>query len=345
MSLKDKLKKLLSEEDTNYSITVTNTTGDVWTTAASSASDLIIKWDDIDWEGNAKTVVPKVTDGSDNGDRGEEDEYSPIVLPYGPKNAPVAFIAARASETDEIRGVPMCGPAGETLRDIYLKKLGLERQQALLMSYVPEHLTTKDGSPRDPTTEDIEYWRPWVIKQLDEYAPQRVVALGRDARRALGDLADEWLPHPLAVRAYGDSGEVSRKLERVRKAMRDGIKKEFMVSICKQLDEKQLVFGVVLEPDVQDAHGDVFPQEVIEDAAHNFMRDSQMLGIMHVDHAGAEIVESFIAPIELVMGGQTVREGSWVMGMHISDGELWSAVKAGTFTGFSVGALGNRTPL
>jgi uracil-DNA glycosylase len=344
MSLKDKLKKLLSEEEAPmFNVTVTNSTGDTWTTEATNASDYIIKWDDIEWEGQSKTII---ADGSDNGPSNDgDDEYSPAVLPFGPKNAPVAFISARASETDEIRGLPMCGPTGETLRDIYLKKLGLERKQALLMAYVPKHLTEEDGSPRDPDDEDIEYWRPWVTKQLDEYAPQRVVALGRDARRALGDLADEWLPHPLAVRAYGDSGEVGRKLERVRKSMKEGIRKQFNVSICKQLEEKQIVYGVVLEPDVEDAHGDIFPQAVIEDAAHNFMRDSQVLGVMHVDHAGAEIVESFIAPTDLIMGGQSVREGSWIMGMHISDGELWQAVKGGAFTGFSVGAIGRRVPL
>ena len=215
------------------------------------------------------------------------------------------------------------------------------------MSLVPLHLRDEEtGHHRDPTSEEVEEWRPWFEKKLAALNPQRVVALGREAKGMLStsNLTHEYLPHPLAVRAYGDSGEVSRKLERIRKTMRDEMHTQLPVKMLKRMDEKQIVTGIVLEPDVEDAHGDIFPADVIEDAAHTFMKNSQLIGVMHTDPAGAQVVESFLAPEELTMGGQVVRKGAWVMSIHVPDTGLWQAIKDGTFTGLSVGAIGKRVP-
>ena len=47
--------------------------------------------------------------------------------------------------------------------------------------------------------------------QLQELNPEMVVALGKQAGEALGELADLIMPHPHAALKHGDKGEVLRK--------------------------------------------------------------------------------------------------------------------------------------
>ena len=135
----------------------------------------------------------------------------------GPKDAVIAFVGASPSKIDCIRKESFCGPAGETLKDLYLKELGIARKDALLLTIVPDLFVDDRGKACEPTEDIIKMYEPWLYQTLKDNNPQYVVALGRVARDALGDLADTWLPHPLAVRLHGDTGEVSRKLRRIRR--------------------------------------------------------------------------------------------------------------------------------
>jgi uracil-DNA glycosylase len=137
----------------------------------------------------------------------------------GPKDAVIAFIGASPSKIDHIRKESFCGPAGETLKDLYLKELGIAREDALLLTVVPDLLVDERGKACEPTEDIIQKYEPWLYQTLKDHNPQYVVALGRIARDALGELADTWLPHPLAVGLHGDTGEVSRKLRRIRRWM------------------------------------------------------------------------------------------------------------------------------
>jgi len=119
------------------------------------------------------------------------------------------------------------------------------------------------------------------------------------------------------------------------------IKKEF--PILKRDDDKQLVTGVVLEPEVEDAHGDVISVEEVEKAAHNFMRESRVIGLQHKEQGPAEVVESFITKEEMNIGGEKVVKGAWVMTVKVHDVDIWKAVKSGEFTGFSIGGTGMRS--
>ena len=51
--------------------------------------------------------------------------------------------------------------------------------------------------------------------------------------------------------------------------------------------------------------------------------------------SGATIVESFIAR----KGDPDFAEGAWVLGVRMTDGELWERVKSGELNGFSVDAV------
>jgi uracil-DNA glycosylase family 4 len=287
-----------------------------------------------------------VKSGDEEGEK--ELDRIPTVPPAGPRDAPVAFVTARASEIDVIRGRPLCGPAGETLRMAYLKGLDLDREHVFLMALVPEFLQDEHDQPRAPTKEEVEEWRPWFTKQLHDFAPKTVVALGTDARDALGDLADDWVPHPLVIRKHGDWGEVKRKLVRIKKAVDKNVglvRKEIRCRFLKSEHEQRLVLGVVLEPNVPDAHDDVFSVEEIRKAAHQFMRDSQTIGLQHMVATSFPVVESFLASQDLQFGDETVAAGSWLMNVFVENDAAWSAVKSGEFTGFSINGLGKRVPI
>ena len=119
-------------------------------------------------------------------------------------------------------------------------------------------------------------------------------------------------------------------------------KSALFVPIAKADDERQTVTGVVLQPEVVDAQGDIIGADVIREAAHNFLdqyNKATQLGLQHkVFKKGRfSLAESYIAPIGFTLNGKIVTEGSWVMVVKVNDAEIWKLVKAGKVTGFSIG--------
>jgi hypothetical protein len=106
-------------------------------------------------------------------------------------------------------------------------------------------------------------------------------------------------------------------------------------------DEKRLLYAVAMEPDVDDSHGERTTRDEIEAGAHAFLR-SGVVGLEHAEKADAEIVESWIAPVDLEINGEKVRAGSWVVVIKVHDAALWEAVKRGDIGGVSVGGWAAR---
>jgi len=107
-------------------------------------------------------------------------------------------------------------------------------------------------------------------------------------------------------------------------------------------EEERLVTGIVLEPDEIDAQNDTIKAQAIRDTAHGFLAkfnlDSKM-GIQHetFGEIGVKLVESFIAPVDMVIGNEKVKKGSWVITVKVLSDVVWEAIKDGSFTGFSIG--------
>lgn len=108
--------------------------------------------------------------------------------------------------------------------------------------------------------------------------------------------------------------------------------------------EKQVVYGIVLEPDMVDKQGDIISKEEIEKAAWKYALTPMVIGSGHKKQAKAKPVETYLAPVDFELGGQTVKKGSWVLAVKVMDTELWQLVKDGDFMGFSIGAMGRRSP-
>jgi hypothetical protein len=159
----------------------------------------------------------------------------------------------------------------------------------------------------------------------------------------------------------GDSGQqwantINERYERERE--REKASKR--VGIYKADESKRIVYGVVLDPYIIDAHDDYLSPAVIEETAHDFLSESRVVGLDHNGAAdGAKVVESWIQPYPSPedykaaiegkphkayaqsFGDDVVRSGSWVLGVKLTP-ELWSRVQSGELNGFSIGGYGQR---
>ncbi|MFJ7554680.1 XkdF-like putative serine protease domain-containing protein [Bacillus thuringiensis] len=118
------------------------------------------------------------------------------------------------------------------------------------------------------------------------------------------------------------------------------------VPILKTEEEKQLVTGVVYEPDVEDSHGDTMTAEEIEKAAYTFMENYQHIDKQHDEIAGkGTVVENWIAKSDMTVGEQEVQAGTWLMTVRVDDTDTWEEIKKGEVTGFSMGGFGERVEI
>ena len=291
---------------------------------------------------------------------------------YSP-NSSVVFVVEEPNSIDKARGEYLVGQDGRVFKDLYLKRLGVEKSDICIVD-----ITQLD----------------WV----ETKQPQEVIALGRVAKNALGDLATCTLPPPKAVRRFGDSGEIERKLSAVVKRSAHlfldvnsqnssrsvrraednsptdsliqerggdsqdllGKSESFVVPIAKADAEKQIVYGIVLDPYQIDSQDDWVPPKAIEETAHRWLAESRVIGLDHSDKAKeATPVESYMVPYPpgeykkamsnephraytMPFGDDIVHSGSWVLGTKLGD-EEWAKVKDGELNAYSIGGYGNRT--
>lgn len=103
-------------------------------------------------------------------------------------------------------------------------------------------------------------------------------------------------------------------------------------------DDQRLVLGVVLEPETFDLHKDIYSAQEVLKAQVNFNKHCMQANLGHdVNTDELQITKSFILEIDAFIGDQAVKEGTWLMEMHVSNDDVWKSVKDGGFTGFSVG--------
>jgi len=111
-------------------------------------------------------------------------------------------------------------------------------------------------------------------------------------------------------------------------------------------NDERYVLGIVLEPEVVDAQGDIYSADEIRVAAHRFMEEFGGLGLMHRMRVNdqVKVLESYLAPTDFSIGDITVRKGTWMFAVRVLSDELWERVKSGELTGFSIGGSARRVP-
>lgn len=108
--------------------------------------------------------------------------------------------------------------------------------------------------------------------------------------------------------------------------------------------DERYVLGIVLEPEVVDAQGDIYSADEIRQAAHKFMEGFGGIGLMHryrVD-GGVTILESYLTPSDLDLGDNHIRKGTWMLAVRVLDDDIWRQVREGELTGFSIGGTARR---
>lgn len=124
--------------------------------------------------------------------------------------------------------------------------------------------------------------------------------------------------------------------------------------IMKVDTERMLVGGwasVIEEPDGEplvDRQGDVILEDDLLAAAHHFMSKSGELGYNHVLKTGiGRIVESvvFTRDVKKALGLPASFPTGWYIVAKVTDPDVWSQVKAGQLTSFSIGGSGKRVPM
>lgn len=112
--------------------------------------------------------------------------------------------------------------------------------------------------------------------------------------------------------------------------------------ILKADNDTHYVTGVVYEPGVTDAHGNFMREEEIRKAAYWFFQNSSKADIQHSFRAesGLSVVESYVAPCNMEIGGEPIIKGSWIMTLEVTDAGIWKAVQSGRLTGLSMGGTG-----
>lgn len=116
---------------------------------------------------------------------------------------------------------------------------------------------------------------------------------------------------------------------------------KIFVPVVKTNKARKIVTGVVLEPDTFDAQNTVISSKVIEEAAHDFMiRVNKSVGfsVQHEDFKKKfQLLESYIAPQDLVLGSKVVKTGSWVVSMKVLNESVWKKIEEKKIKGFSIG--------
>ncbi len=155
--------------------------------------------------------------------------------------------------------------------------------------------------------------------------------------------AYKWYVEPELDPDSADSAEKSSKraLTKLAKFFPKGVK----IPILKT-EEERFVLGIVLEPEVKDSQGDIYSAEEVRKAAHDYMANFQNIGLMHqtIINGKAQILESYLAPATFKIDGQSVKKGTWLFGVRVTDDDVWTECKEGGLTGFSIGGSAVRTP-
>lgn len=136
-----------------------------------------------------------------------------------------------------------------------------------------------------------------------------------------------------------------------------------VTDIAKVAKELRVVYGVVLDPYIIDAHDDWIPPNEVEKTAHDWLAGSRIMKLQHGTQLSAVPVESFIWPYptpddyqaavamkphriwRMEFGSDFVHSGAWVLGTRVLDQEAWSQVLSGELTGYSIGGFAVRTEI
>lgn len=121
------------------------------------------------------------------------------------------------------------------------------------------------------------------------------------------------------------------------------------VPVVKAIDggkEERFILCPVATPNKKDGQGTVIPPDVIRKAAHQYLADYRMMDDLHnlAPLLGGKSpgvpVESYVlhqdTTFQSPTGPRKVPAGSWMMGVKVTDDDVWARIKSGAIKGLSM---------
>ncbi len=102
-----------------------------------------------------------------------KNRYKPVIG-QGSHNAKIMFVGEAPEKNEAETGVPFCGAAGRVLNEL-LASINLKREEV----YVTNIVKDRPPNNRDPSTQEIELYSPFLVKQVKIIKPAIIVTLGR----------------------------------------------------------------------------------------------------------------------------------------------------------------------
>ncbi len=96
------------------------------------------------------------------------------VIGEGNHRAKIMFIGEAPGKNEAETGRPFCGASGRVLDEL-LASVNIDRKEVYITNVV------KDRPPmnRDPLPEEIEFYAPFLVRQIEIIKPQIIATLGR----------------------------------------------------------------------------------------------------------------------------------------------------------------------
>jgi hypothetical protein len=155
--------------------------------------------------------------------------------------------------------------------------------------------------------------------------------------RKLFDALSEFFPQEAITDLAEDATEI----------MENGSLPEMSGSMIEKSLNEELRQGtfVVLEPNVVDLHLDIYDEVEVRKACHNFNQYCERAYLDHqVETEDMTFVESYIAPVDMSIGGVNIVKGTWLAVCQFSP-SLWEEVKADPLMGLSIGCYAKTEEL
>lgn len=117
------------------------------------------------------------------------------------------------------------------------------------------------------------------------------------------------------------------------------------VKVTKGISEELMqVTFIAMKADSTDLHGDATSKDEVRKAKESFnkawVKGQKLENLYHITSTDSfTILESYLAPCDMILKGNLVLEGDWLMTLQINDASLWELVKSGEINGISIGAL------
>lgn len=125
-------------------------------------------------------------------------------------------------------------------------------------------------------------------------------------------------------------------------------KQETALKVLKIDDDQRIIYGWASVTTykgelVVDLQGDVIKTDTLHKSINEFMKGVRVGKLNHSGEQVGQIVHSFPMSKEIceALGIQSDKEG-WITGYHVTNDELWKAVKSGEYAEFSIGGRAQK---